>query len=182
MFTGAWSAYNYLPWDLPELTEPVDRVIFTLKWHGLTVATLYYMLEGVLGERAANAWNPMSKETQGNTILLGKILTNTVEQMLLFVTSTIILSTYLTSQQMRLIPIFVVTWTIGRLLFDFGYRIGPIHRSPGFGMTLIPSMFSLNLIAYFQYHEGSFILSIFSGLFAAERFLHVMNFLSKSFI
>ena len=164
------------------MSEPVDRVIFTLKWHGLTAATLYYMLEGVLGERAANAWNPMNTETQGNTILLGKILTNTVEQMLLFVSSTLILSTYLASEQMKLIPILVVMWTIGRLLFDFGYRIGPIYRSPGFAMTMFPSFISLTLIVGFQYYEGPLILSIFSGLFAAHRIWFMLNFLSKSFI
>ena len=70
---------------------------------------------------------------------------------------------------MRLIPIFVVTWVLGRLLFDFGYRMGPLYRGPGFAMTILPSMTSLTLLSYYQFYEGPWVLSLISAYFAVRR-------------
>ncbi len=38
-------AYNFLDFDMPELKNPVDRVVYTLKWHGLSAAVLFNMFE-----------------------------------------------------------------------------------------------------------------------------------------
>ena len=76
--------------------------------------------QGVLKERGRASWNPLDKNNQGNTEVLNKILTNTVEQFLMFASSTIILSTYLESGQMKLIFSFIIQWCLGRFLFEFG--------------------------------------------------------------
>ena len=39
-------AYNFVEWEMPELKSPTERVIYTLKWHGLPFAAiLYNMIE-----------------------------------------------------------------------------------------------------------------------------------------
>ena len=112
----------------------------------------------------------MDAKNQGNTVVLGRILANTVEQFLLFTSSTLILSIYLIPDQMRLIPIFVVTWVIGRMVFDYGYKISPLYRGPGFALTLIPTVVSLTLLAYHQYQQGPLILSLIAAFFGLKRF------------
>ena len=71
--------------------------------------------------RSKHAWNPLDPKTQKNTDVLGRILTNTVEQFLIFVFSSTILSTYLKPSQMHMIPILIIMWSIARVLFEYGY-------------------------------------------------------------
>ena len=51
----------------------------------------------------------------------------------------------------------------------FRYKIHPIYRGPGFAATAVPTLVSLTLIAYFQFYQGPWILSIISGYFAVKR-------------
>ena len=48
------------------------------------------MQQLVGSKRATKAWNPMNKETADATAIPNRILTNTVEQSIMFVTSTLI--------------------------------------------------------------------------------------------
>ena len=129
---------------MPPLATASDRLVYTLQWHGLSVAVLYNMLEvsrkclnrtlgdskvsvmicllskNVMHERSRTAWNPLDQRHQEKTAVLGRILSNTVEQFIMFATSTLILSTYLNEGQMKIIPIFVVIWVMARLFFDYG--------------------------------------------------------------
>ena len=121
--------------------------------------------------RSRKAWNPLDPNNQGNSIILGRIFSNTLEQFVLFVSSTLILSIYLTSNQMSLIPILVITWVIGRMLFDFGYQRSPLYRTPGFILSGVPTLASLSLISYLQFYEGPWIFSFFSAYFGLRRFI-----------
>ena len=113
----------------------------------------------------------MDPNNQGNSIILGRIFSNTLEQFILFVSSTLILSIYLTSSQMSLIPILVITWVLGRMLFDFGYQRSPLYRTPGFILSGVPTLASLSLISYLQFYEGPWIVSLFSAYFGLRRFI-----------
>ena len=70
--------------------------------------------------RVKDAWDPTKKETAHLTEVPNKILTNTVEQVLMFLPSTLILSTYLAQTQMKAIPIAIVTFALGRMMFAIG--------------------------------------------------------------
>ena len=71
--------------------------------------------------RSDGAWNPLDPKNNHRTQVLERILSNTVEQFLLTVGSTIILSTYLKPSQMIIIPIFVIFWCLGRIVFELRY-------------------------------------------------------------
>ena len=62
----------------------------------------------------------MNKETADATAVPNRILTNTVEQSIMFVASTLIWTTYLTEATMKVVPVLVLTWAVGRVLFQFG--------------------------------------------------------------
>ena len=141
--------------SIPELPNAIDRIIFTIQWHSLTVLVLFRMVEvllstllikyllcrdffsrkihnflivilnfyffffqNVMFARSDGAWNPLDPKNNHRTEILERILSNTVEQFLLTVGSTIILSTYLKPSQMIIIPIFVIFWCLGRIVFE----------------------------------------------------------------
>lgn len=172
---GVYYAYNHLKWDMPELSTASERLIYTLQWHGLSSAVLYNMIENVANERSKNAWNPLDANNQGNTVILNKVLTNTTEQFVAFVPSTLILATYLEPHQMKIIPIFVVQWALARMAFQYGYLKHPLYRGPGMSASIMPTMFSLAAIAYLQYKKGPVVLATLTGLFAFKRFLSFMD-------
>ena len=120
-------------------------------------------------ERSRSAWNPLDKSTQSNTEVLSRILNNTMEQFLIFTSSSTILSIYLKPEQMRIIPIFVVAWVLARLAFDYGYKISPVYRGPGFAGTAVPSILCLTMLAYYQWYEGPLALSILAAYFGLKR-------------
>eukprot|EP00090_Calanus_glacialis_P014126 TRINITY_DN22792_c0_g1_i2.p1 TRINITY_DN22792_c0_g1~~TRINITY_DN22792_c0_g1_i2.p1 ORF type:complete len:212 (-),score=54.16 TRINITY_DN22792_c0_g1_i2:61-675(-) len=130
-------AYNYLPTPLPGLpAQPTtsDRLVLTLQYHTLTMVVVYFIFSLVGAVRAKDAWDPTNPATAHLTEVPNKILTNTVEQALMFIPSTLILSTYLAEHQMALIPIFIIMFAVGRLLFAIGYLKHPLYRAPGFAL------------------------------------------------
>ncbi|XP_059078294.1 uncharacterized protein LOC131876813 [Tigriopus californicus] len=127
--------YNFVDFNLPAMPTMVDRVVFMTRWHFLTVLTFLHMLQFVLYKRGTVAWNPMNPTTAHLVEVENRVLTNSVEQLILFVGTTTILTTYLEESRMALIPILIITWCFGRLLFGYGYIYHPIYRVPGFGIN-----------------------------------------------
>lgn len=82
------------------------------------------------------------------------VLTNTVEQLILFLTITLALTTYLDGAEMKLIPLYSVLWVIGRILFRIGYGINSKYRSFGMFTNLSSSLFFLCVVGYLMYIRG----------------------------
>ena len=70
--------------------------------------------------RASEAPNPMSPSMSSKCDLTNRILSNSVEQVILFLLSTFIMASYLREDQMKSIPILIIYWAIGRMLFAYG--------------------------------------------------------------
>ena len=86
------------------------------------------------GQDTHGAWNPLDPKNQGNTEVWCKILNNTVEQYSTFFVSLchhVIkkLSTYLDPNYMKIIPMLVMFFVLGRLLFQLGYVIVNIAQN-----------------------------------------------------
>ena len=123
--------------------------------------TVYqYLVQRVGAVRARAAWNPINPATLHLTQVPNKILTNTVEQTLMFIPSTLILSTYLSDQQMTAIPIMVTTFTLGRLLFTIGYSHSPLYRAPGFALGLSVQVITLAANTWFTLYNHSLVISL----------------------
>ena len=126
-----------------------------------------------------SAWNPLDKSTQSNTEVVSRILTNTMEQFLIFTSSSTILSIYLKPEQTKIIPIFVVIWVIARLAFDYGYKISPSAREPGIVASVVPSILCLTMLAYYQWLEGPWALSILAAYFGFKR-IYLLLFINST--
>ena len=148
----------------------LSKIVFTMALAIINFLISFDLEQNVMHERSRSAWNPLDKSTQSNTEVLSRILNNTMEQFLIFTSSSTILSIYLKPEQMRIIPIFVVIWVIARLAFDYGYKISPSARGPGFAATAVPSILCLTMLAYYQWLEGPWVLSILAAYFGLKRF------------
>ena len=94
--------------------------------------------------------NPLAGK-EHKLMMQKNILTNTLEQTLIFLMVTLVLTTYLESAEMRIIPVFSALWVVGRFLFWLGY---PKYRTLGMSFTLIPMPGFLGYIGYLMYTRG----------------------------
>ena len=96
------------------------------------------------------AKNPLS----GQEALIQKdknFLQNTLEQLAVFVLTTLALMSYVEGEEIRLIALYSFTFFVGRILYRIGY---PNHRTFGFTMTMFLSLFLCGLIVYFMVTRG----------------------------
>jgi uncharacterized MAPEG superfamily protein len=91
------------------------------------------------------------------------VLTNTVEQIMLFLMATLVLMTYLDRAEMKILPLYSIQWVVGRILFRIGYGIHPKYRSVGMLMNLLSAPSFLCVVGYMMYTRG-FMYRISSGM------------------
>ena len=66
-----------------------------------------------------------------------RVISNTVEQIAIFVPLLVAIALRLPASQLRLLPITVTLWCAGRLMFWIGYHIAPHWRGHGFDWTFL---------------------------------------------
>ena len=93
------------------------------------------------------AANPLSGN-EAAVAIANRILTNTVEQLVLFLPNLALFSILISKERLCLVPFVVAVFTVGRLVYLIGYTIHPQHRVFGFSWTFSSSMsiFWYNLI------------------------------------
>ena len=90
------------------------------------------------------AENPveMVASTQGMKIDL-RVLSNTHEQIVIFVINALSLSLLLPYQYLSLLPVYSTLFVLGRIVFWLGYRHHVLWRAPGFAMAVLPAVLGL---------------------------------------
>lgn len=112
---------------------------------------LYLTIMAVAVKRGSSrVVNPLAGK-EHKLMMQKNILANTLEQTLAFLMITLVLTTYLESAEMRIIPAYSALWVVGRFFFWLGY---PSYRSFGMSFTLIPIPFFLGYIGYLMYTRG----------------------------
>ncbi|XP_020628314.1 transmembrane protein 79-like [Orbicella faveolata] len=130
----------YYPFPKPRLPTLLDRLVFTLRWLIASLSTVFAGIIWVANTRfRTSAINPLNQSGTKYVGIRSKYLQNTVEQFLLHSFSLVTLSTYLSEENMHLVPLLVVLSSIARLLFAVGYSIDP-HKRVGFVMTFYPTI------------------------------------------
>ncbi len=67
-------------------------------------------------------------------------LSSSVEQCLVMFVLLLIMATYVEEvSNMVFVPLFVINFVVGRILFRVGYGIGPEYRGVGVVMTFVPA-------------------------------------------
>ena len=142
-------AYNIVSVDTSGIKTNADKLDFALQWLFLSGLTMLTGVVGVLRVRGnSSAMDPIEGNSEHLVEIPNRILRNTTEQFIIHTIGLLTLTTYLTPEGMKAIPILVVIFVLGRIFFWLGYHIKPMYRSFGFMMTFMPN---LSVIAFCFY-------------------------------
>ena len=138
-----WLLYTYFPFGLPNMDHPTDRVVFTLRCNVPSVLSMGSAIVYIGNKRfMSDQINPLSSKDRHLIEVPQRVLQNTLEQFVLSFTLQLAASTWMTSEQMKLIPIITMWFVLGRILFWVGYSnpdYARTKRSLGFSLTFQPS-------------------------------------------
>ena len=72
-----------------------------------------------------------------------RVLSNTHEQIVIFIVNALCLAVLLPFEYLSLVPIYSALFVVGRTLFWWGYRYKVLWRAPGFAMSVLPAVAGL---------------------------------------
>lgn len=141
--------YFFLPLSLPLLDTQEQRLFFTLRCQIFPALMLIAGIVAVGNARFTSAAiDPLSDAESESTRVHLSYLNNTLEQFVLFLIASLVLSTFLDAHSVKLIPILTILFVLGRIAFWFGYLQDPLKRAFGMGVTLYPTFVVLLYDAY----------------------------------
>jgi uncharacterized membrane protein YecN with MAPEG domain len=134
-------AYSVFP-PPSGLSNPSERLVFTVRWLLLAFLPYAAVCLLILHKRfVEGAHNPLAHSEGEHLRIHGRVMQNTLEQLVWFVLCTLVIATYLRPEQMRLVPIVCIFFALARLIYWRGYlRRGTLGRAPGVQLT-----FTLNI-------------------------------------
>jgi len=133
-FIAAWMLW-------PAAAAPTDRLGYALQLAAAPAIVLLLMISACMRLfDTARAENPLLGAESPRWKINQRVITNTVEQLAIFVPLLFALATRLPPSQTKLLPIAVTLWCAGRLLFWIGYHVAPHWRAPGFDWTFLTSV------------------------------------------
>ena len=151
--------YYFVPCYLlpvPASAEFTVKLQYTLRCFGFPMALLLWFAIVRVARKRGNtpAGNPLSGQDKNYLLAEKNALTNTVEQILCNLLLVLVLITYLEPSDMRIVPLLSFSFTVGRLLFIFGYSVGPLYRVAGIIINFFSTMPLIVCIIYLMYRRG----------------------------
>lgn len=143
-FVVAWFAWPAAP---PLLAA--DRVSYALQLAAAPAILLLAMVCACFRLfDTPSAENPLLGGESQRFRINQRVLSNTIEQFLVFVPLVLALAPRLPAGQVKLLPIAVTAWCLGRLMFWVGYHVAPHWRGPGFDWTISTSFLLAGWFVY----------------------------------
>jgi hypothetical protein len=133
-FPSAW----YLLPRLAPIDAPTDRLLVALQLAAAPAALLLLVVSGLMRAQdtlEAEADPLAGKESRGFKINQ-RVLTNSIEQALIFLPLFVALAIRMQPEQAYWLPLLMGSWCVARLMFWIGYRLGNHFRAPGMDWTL----------------------------------------------
>ncbi|XP_022082806.1 transmembrane protein 79-like isoform X2 [Acanthaster planci] len=157
----AYIAWVYIPIEVPTRPGVAGRLIFTLRWLALSILPIVIGIQLVGRIRFNNidtagvvTTTPYAEEL---VRLRQRALQNTLEQTALHVPIMLVLSTYLSSYYLKLVPIIICLFVTGRIMYYIGYVFtgDQFNRVFGFIMTSFSNMVPLMYCLYYLVTSGA---------------------------
>lgn len=141
----------YFSLPLPTgVASVLDRIIFAMRWNVVAELPLVLALIVVGQSRFfSEAIDPLRHAEDRKMEINGRVVDNTLQQNFVFLIGTIVLSTNLTAETIKLIPALVLVYVIARIAFWIGYHIDPMYRAPGMAATSYMNVGILLVILYY---------------------------------
>ena len=139
---------------VPSSEELSVKMLYTFRCFLFPVLFLGVVI-GLTGLKRVKvgAANPLSGN-EAAMLVNKKRLTNTLEQTLMFVTTTIFLTTLLRAEEMTFIFLSMILFVVARVVFWIGYGIDPAYRALGSTASLSNTFVLLATCVYLTYSRG----------------------------
>ena len=145
--------YALVP-PIPGLEDAGHRLVLAVQWllvaltpYAAVCLTILYM------RYAEGAHNPLNSSESERLSIHCRVMQNTLEQLVWFALCIVPLATFLSPDQVRLVPILCVFFAVARFVYWWGYfRDGTLGRAPGvqFTFTLNISLLAMTLIFFLR--------------------------------
>ncbi len=152
--------YYYVPISVHfEDPSMLDRMVFTLRWVPLTTLPIIIMIivvGNIRGRNLTTAGDP-SSPGQFNPPVIAvhtRVLANTLEQTLIHIPALFAFASYVQPENLKLVPLVVILFFVGRMIYWIGYVQYPFYRALGFAMALFPSMIMTGYSIFSLFHSG----------------------------
>ena len=128
----------------------IDRVTLGLECLIFPALMLLVTIVKVGSQRFGNsAENPVEVVASSEAMKIDlRVLSNTHEQIVIFIINALSLAVLLPYTYLSLLPIYSALFVVGRILFWLGYRYRVLWRAPGFAMAVLPAVAGLGYSAY----------------------------------
>lgn len=138
-----WMGYSFLDIDLPLWVTTGDRLAYVAKCEIFAALMLLAGIMAVAGQRFFSN-DAIEGQTEGLspaiTINL-RYVQNTLEQLILLVIAHLAYAATASSGEMKIIPLLISLFIVGRGCFWFGYHQNALSRAFGFAVTFYPTVF-----------------------------------------
>ena len=153
--------YFVVPIPVPKEDSLTARLVYTLRWQTFPAIFFIFTIQRVGNARFFSAAiNPMSAKGDQIVDLPQRILRNTHEQVSVHFIGQLVLSTYLTAETIKIIPVLVCLFVFARIIFWIGYNRDPLQRAVGYSMTFLPTIFTIVFCVFCFFMKGpSFLLN-----------------------
>lgn len=114
-----------------------DAVFLALRWLSLPSLFLIVLMQSLwrLFDKSPEAEDPFAGKESHRFCVNQRVMTNSIEQLVMFAPLLVALATVVPPERAFLIPLHAVLWTAGRALFWGGYHVALHWRAPGFDWT-----------------------------------------------
>jgi len=134
------AAWMYWP-RLAPLVQPVDRLMLALQCFAGIGFVALLNLQGLWRLKdTQEAENPLANAESRGWKINQRVLSNTVEQALVFAPIFVALSIRMDAKDVYMLPALMTIWCVGRLVFWAGYRYSLNARVIGMDWTTVTTM------------------------------------------
>ncbi|XP_041647758.1 uncharacterized protein LOC121512523 [Cheilinus undulatus] len=147
-----YALYIYVPIKPPDYPDTPSRIVFTLCCCVVAaVPILLAMIIGAVCQFCTASFDPMDT-TSRRRVVQQLFVTASMEQLLLYILNLVVMATLLPQDQLKLVPILVAMFVLGRLVYWVSLNVCSSWRGFGSGLTFFPllAMVALNLFLIYN--------------------------------
>ncbi|CAL9706192.1 unnamed protein product [Knipowitschia caucasica] len=145
-----WGGYVFLPFDAPLMQDAPMRLVYTLRCSvfATLLIALGYVVLGVSRLRSSEV-RPLEASVSNDVTVHRNYVSDSAHLFLLYFLQLGVMATYLSQDQLKLVPLLTVLFCLGRLVYWVAAAFQSSVRAFGFGLCFLPSLVMMAANLYF---------------------------------
>ncbi|XP_008153874.2 transmembrane protein 79 isoform X1 [Eptesicus fuscus] len=146
-----YGAYTFLPFDAPRLPTMSSRLVYTLRCGVFaTFPIVLGLLVYGLSLLCFSSLRPF-EEPRREVEIHRQYVAQSVQLFILYFFNLAVLSTYLSQDTLKLLPLLTGLFAVSRLIYWLTFAIGRSFRGFGYGLTFLPLLSMLVWNLYYMF-------------------------------